>query len=123
MKFPATFKQQEETPQPLYHVRSASEGIRSHPNSTEEREVHQWLSGLMAASDVSFPVVVKPVGCAGSFSVTKAEDTAQLAAALREFNSTLPTYLANSGLSSDSTAATGMLISAFCLYDLCSKLR
>ena len=77
------------------------------PLSTEEEEVHQWLKGSMEASEMSFPVVVKPVGCAGSFSVTKAGDMAQLAAAVREFNATLPTYLTTCGLSSNSTAATG----------------
>ena len=97
-------------PQPLNRVASASEGLHSLSNSTEQGAVYQWLSGLMEASHVSFPVVVKPVGCAGSFSVTKAGDMAQLAAAVVEFYATLPTYLANSGLSSDSTAATGTFV-------------
>ena len=114
--FPETFKKHEGAHQPFDHVASDSEGIQSLPNLTEEGEVYPWLCGLMEASRVSFPVVVKPVGCAGSFSVTKAEDMAQLAAAIWEFNATLPTYLANSGLSSDSTAATGVFVSSplFC---------
>ena len=68
------------------------------------------ISGMLEASLVHFPVVVKPVGCAGSFAVTRAEDLTQLVEAVREFKRTLPAYLDTCGLSGDSTAATGELV-------------
>ena len=74
--------------------------------STEEKLLQ--LPGRLQAAGVRFPVVVKPVGGAGSFSVTRADDVGQLEAAVCGYWSSLPAYLSTSGQAADSTAATGM---------------
>lgn len=70
------------------------------------------LPKRLQAAGVRFPVVMKPVGGAGSFSVTRADDVGQLEAAVRGFWSSLPAYLSTSGQAADSPAATGMQHSA-----------
>ena len=76
--------------------------------AAEEEKLLLQLPRRLQAAGVRFPVVVKPVGGAGSFSVTRADDVGQLNAAVRGFRSSLPAYLSTSGQAADSTAATGM---------------
>ncbi len=86
------------------HDRPASPD-RAQPSSEEEQE--RLLAADLAASGVRFPIVVKPCGCAGSFSVTRADDVRQLADAVRAYRASLPDYLARCSLSAASSAATG----------------
>ena len=76
--------------------------------SMDEEQLLLQLPGRLQAAGVRFPVVVKPVGGAGSFSVTRADDVCQLEAAVRGYWSSLPAYLSTSGQAADSMAATGI---------------
>ena len=75
--------------------------------AAEEEHLLLQLPGKLQAAGVRFPVVLKPVGGAGSFSVTRADDVGQLEAAVCGYWSSLPAYLSMSGQAADSTAATG----------------
>ncbi len=72
----------------------------------EADAVREELEDRLKTSGVSFPVVAKPGGCGGSFSVTRADNVRQLAEAFLSFKAGLPSYLDTCGLGADSAAAT-----------------
>lgn len=64
----------------------------------------------LAEAGITFPVVAKPSGCAGSFSVMRADDMSQLAAVTSAYYDALPAYLEQLQLGATSTCATGGMV-------------
>ncbi len=66
----------------------------------------------MPTSACRYPVVVKPVRCAGSFSVVRCETPSDLITASNRYFSALPQYLASFGLTADAstTSQWGMIV-------------
>lgn len=68
---------------------------------------HPEQLAALAAAGVSLPAVVKPSGCAGSFSVLRVNTTQELQEATQGFWQRLPAYLQSSKMGEQSLAATG----------------
>ncbi|GAX83253.1 hypothetical protein CEUSTIGMA_g10679.t1 [Chlamydomonas eustigma] len=68
------------------------------------------LTSRLNQAHVSFPVVAKPIGCGGSYSVTRANNIHELAASYDSFRDGLPTYLEEFSLSPNSLCATGGML-------------
>ena len=84
------------------------------PQASGSRGGRAWLCVQMQVRTPSvcrYPLVIKPAGCAGSYSVVRADTPQQLTDAVAGYYEGLPAYLAAVGLPETSTCGSrGLLV-------------